>query len=175
MGHLFADLDFVVTAFIVSRGKVLLVHHRKLDGWFAPGGHIELGETTDEALFREIKEETGLDPVDDLHFLQSPRWHRRKVMWSGFDQKDSHNAAVLLTPWAVETHDFYPLPGHRHLCFCYLACGFREEVILEEKAHDNIMWFGPEAIQSPHYALTPPMQEYALQAIKEVARAHSQG
>ena len=39
---------------------MLLVKHKKLGVWLYPGGHIERHETPDEALIREVKEETGL-------------------------------------------------------------------------------------------------------------------
>ncbi|MDE2143958.1 MAG: NUDIX domain-containing protein, partial [Elusimicrobia bacterium] len=52
---------FVVSAYAVREGKVLLIKHKKLGLWLAPGGHIDEGETPDEAALRELKEETGLE------------------------------------------------------------------------------------------------------------------
>lgn len=52
-----------------DRGEVLLVKSFKWKNKFAlPGGHIEAGEMIEEALKREIKEETGLD-IELLKFL----------------------------------------------------------------------------------------------------------
>lgn len=42
--------------------------HKWRGKYVVPGGHIELGETMEEALVREVKEETGLD-VFDIQFL----------------------------------------------------------------------------------------------------------
>ena len=52
---------FTASALIIENDKVLLAHHKKLDVWLYPGGHMEDTETPDEALVREVKEETGLD------------------------------------------------------------------------------------------------------------------
>lgn len=46
-------------------GKILLCKSHKWDNKFViPGGHIELGEKMEEALKREILEETGLNIYD---------------------------------------------------------------------------------------------------------------
>lgn len=55
--------DFTATTFVVDHERTLLLHHRKLDRWFPPGGHIEPDELPHEAALREVREETGLEAV----------------------------------------------------------------------------------------------------------------
>jgi len=50
-------------------GTVALVRNRKETLWFFPKGHLEDGESNEEAARREIEEETGLthlELIDDL-------------------------------------------------------------------------------------------------------------
>ena len=52
-----------VGAVLIHEGRVLLIRRGKepLRGrWVVPGGTVELGETLEQALVREIQEETGL-------------------------------------------------------------------------------------------------------------------
>lgn len=54
-----AGLTWAVGAIVTDdRGRVLLIRE---DGqWLAPGGKVEPGETREEALVREVREETGV-------------------------------------------------------------------------------------------------------------------
>lgn len=50
-----------------AEGRVLAVRQRGgpfKDAWLLPGGGLEPGETFDEALLREVREESGLDVKD---------------------------------------------------------------------------------------------------------------
>jgi 8-oxo-dGTP diphosphatase len=52
-----------VDAVIVEKGKILLIKRGNppyKGYWALPGGFVEYGETTEEAVVRETKEETGL-------------------------------------------------------------------------------------------------------------------
>jgi 8-oxo-dGTP diphosphatase len=57
---------FTVSAAAVitdEEGKVLLLNHllRPLSGWGLPGGFVNAGEQPEEAIRREIREETGME------------------------------------------------------------------------------------------------------------------
>jgi len=51
-----------------SRDKVLLLHHRKHDQWFQPGGHADGDADILRVALRETHEETGL-PCDDISLV----------------------------------------------------------------------------------------------------------
>src|SRR5438128_12614681 len=56
-----AQFRIAVYAIIFAAGRVLLALRRDIDWWNLPGGGMEAGETVDEALRREVREETGLE------------------------------------------------------------------------------------------------------------------
>lgn len=59
-----------VGALVFNReGKLFLMSSHKWRGkWVVPGGHIELGERMEDALRREVKEETNLD-IYEIEFI----------------------------------------------------------------------------------------------------------
>ncbi|MEM3378643.1 MAG: NUDIX hydrolase [Candidatus Bathyarchaeia archaeon] len=53
-----------VGAIIIKDGKILLEKRKSAPAkgeWSVPGGLVELGESIEQAVIREVKEETGLD------------------------------------------------------------------------------------------------------------------
>ncbi len=49
------------SGYLIKDDKVFLIHHKKFNKWTPAGGHIDEGETPDQTLIREWKEELDLD------------------------------------------------------------------------------------------------------------------
>lgn len=61
--------NYRVAAVIVNDGKILAQRNIKPNEYYLPGGRVTFGETSEEALLREIKEELKIDITD-----YSPLW-----------------------------------------------------------------------------------------------------
>lgn len=78
--------EAIAGTFIVNeKGEIVLIKtHKWKDKYCVPGGHIETGETIEQALIREAKEETGLT-VYDPKFLCIHEYIPNGSFW-----KDKH-------------------------------------------------------------------------------------
>jgi len=60
IGHDLIMLPSVAAVISDSEGRLLLQEKAKGEGWSLPAGAIEPGETPEQAIAREVREETGL-------------------------------------------------------------------------------------------------------------------
>lgn len=63
-------INIRVGAIIIRNGKFLMVGNERADYLYSVGGRIKFGETAQEAVIREVREETGITlDVDRLGFI----------------------------------------------------------------------------------------------------------
>lgn len=54
--------NYRVCAIIVSENKILAMHDERSPYFYLPGGRVALGETAEQAVVREIREELSVTP-----------------------------------------------------------------------------------------------------------------
>ena len=110
----------VVAAIIIHENKIFATQRgygEFKDGWEFPGGKIEPGETSKEALVREIKEELDIE-IEVKDFLETveydyPEFHLSMdcffcVIRSGELVLKEHEAAKWLTVETLDSVDWLP-------------------------------------------------------------------
>ncbi len=107
-----------VYALIFERGQILLAHRRDIDWWNLPGGGMEIGETVEEAVCREVREETGLEVVVEWLIGVYSKPQKQEVVLSFRCRKIG--GVILETEESRECRYFFPdalppnvLPKHR--------------------------------------------------------------
>ena len=125
------EKHFTVTGFIVHGDKTLLLWHPLMQGWAPPGGHIESNEDPQEAVVREIREETGLDvcpmPAEQSLDVDYPREVAAPV-------------AVLVE------NSFEPGERHEHVDFIYFCALLAEPPSLPVD-ENHLTWVSEEQLQ----------------------------
>jgi 8-oxo-dGTP diphosphatase len=115
-------IDLVVTGYIFNYDKLLLIHHNKLNLWLPVGGHIKLNETPDDALLREIKEETNLDV---------------KIISKNEVPLEGNVKRILAIPFHVDVHS---VSDHDHCSFFYICQTLNPELLQINKELKDYRW-----------------------------------
>ena len=97
-------IEIAVGAFIFNpEGKIFLMRTPKWHNKYGPpGGHIELGETAEQAVIRETKEETNLDVFDVKYLMMqegifSKEFYKKKhFIFLGHSCKTKDTTNVIL-------------------------------------------------------------------------------
>lgn len=131
------EKHFTATGVVLDgRGRTLLIKHKKLGIWLCPGGHIEPNETPDEAVLREIWEETGVKccilPNGECHEFAD------------------RAAAFLATPRHVLLEDIGFTGKHMHVDLVYYCLAESGEPIANQRETAGIGWFTKEQLTAIH-------------------------
>lgn len=122
------DRHFCVTVYIFDPEKkhTLLLHHKKLNKWIPPGGHLDANELPEEAALREVFEETGL---------------RVELM----AEKPSFEGSML-RPEGVQLNPIVS-GEHEHMDFVFQAIApYQASLNLNENESLGLKWFSVEEI-----------------------------
>jgi len=148
---------FTASAFLIHHQHVLLVKHKKLQIWLAPGGHLEPNELPHQTAEREFLEETGI-PIQavspypslmttysqflplpweiNLHWISRATYRRR-----------------LQSPYPNQPHisQLWPKGCEQHLVFIYLAKPVKHLKLKPNRVEtDGEAWFSLDSIPRLH-------------------------
>lgn len=153
MAHTNDKVCLTVVVYFVRDSKVLLANHPVYNTWLPVGGHIDPGEDPDEALYREIKEETGLDRSDVRIFSEE----------ADIPEKHSGKRVMLLTPAFVDRHNV----GDRdHVAITYFGEILSERQTLTSEEHKELRWFTQDELKENKEGFKPDIVWYSLRALE---------
>ena len=150
MAHIHEKIDFTVAIFVVRDGKILLIHHRKLNKWLPLGGHIELDEDPEMAALREAKEESGLEV--ELLGERPPT--------------TEDGTRALIAPRFVDIHRI--TATHEHIGLIYWARPKSGSVTLAAAEHHAIRWCSSAELEELKPAMSSAVKWYCRRAIEEI-------
>jgi 8-oxo-dGTP pyrophosphatase MutT (NUDIX family) len=143
------ERHLVATAFVCWRGKLLLHRHPKLAMWLPCGGHVEPGESPDEAAIREVHEESGV--LVDL---------------VGERALDLDEPRQLVRPRGVQLECI--APGHEHIDFIYFARPREPFDGILTGSEPRLGWYDPGEVD--RLPLTEEMRAWTRLAFEELTQ-----
>ena len=81
--------NYRVCAVIISDNKILAMHDERSPYFYLPGGRVEMGETAENAVIREVREELGITPK-----IVRPLWLNQAFFKEDVDKLDYHELCI---------------------------------------------------------------------------------
>lgn len=146
------DKCWVATIFLVRNDlKVLLTWNKNLQAWIPVGGHIEQGETPEEAIKREVEEETGFK----FSFMNNPHF-------------ENQGRVKVIKPYRIQIEE---VPHHNHhINFVFFGkCLSFEETKRETDENEKLKWFSKEDL-SNEIGMLDNVKQTSLEAIESFTK-----
>ncbi len=81
--------NYRVCAMIISDGRILAMHDERSPYFYLPGGRVKLGETAEQAVIREVREELGADAR-----IVRPLWLNQAFFTEDVDKLNYHELCI---------------------------------------------------------------------------------
>ena len=144
------DKCFVTTVYLVNDSlEVLLSWNKNMQTWIPVGGHLEVGDTPEEAIVREVKEETGFD----FEFIPSETF------------ENNGNVKVL----SLHRIQIDNVPHHnKHINFVFIGkLKNYDKKVTETDEQEKLKWFSEEDLKNDPI-MFESVRKVALEAIEKV-------
>ena len=140
--------DLRAAGILIKNNKIAVQRDKNGSEYAIPGGHVKIGETTEEALVREYKEETGADvKCERLLWTEECFWE-----WNG---KRAHNICfyylINLCEGAVipDKDEFLPHKDNSNVVLGWMPVEEIQKVTIY-----------PEFLKEEIYHLNEPMKHF---------------
>ena len=81
--------NYRVCAMIIYDGKILAMHDDRSPYYYLPGGRVEIGETAENAVIREVQEELGVTAK-----IVRPLWLNQAFFTEDVNKLDYHELCI---------------------------------------------------------------------------------
>lgn len=81
--------NYRVCAIMICDGKILAMHDERSPYYYLPGGRVEIGETAEHAVIREVQEELGVTPK-----IVRPLWLNQAFFTEDVDNLNYHELCI---------------------------------------------------------------------------------
>jgi len=91
--------NYRVCAVIISDGKILAMHDERSPYFYLPGGRVKMGETSENAVIREVREELGI-----IAKIARPLWLNQAFFTEDVDHLRYHELCIYFLMDISETN-----------------------------------------------------------------------
>lgn len=81
--------NYRVCAMMISDGKILAMHDQRSPYFYLPGGRVQMGETAEDAVVREVEEELHITPQ-----IVRPLWLNQSFFTEDVDGQSYHELCI---------------------------------------------------------------------------------
>ena len=116
--------NYRVCAMMIFDGKILAMHDERSPYYYLPGGRVEIGETAEDAVIREMQEELRITPR-----IVRPLWLNQGFFTEDVDSLNYHELCIYFLMDITDTdllargEKFTSIEGHHTHTFEWLEFG----------------------------------------------------
>lgn len=81
--------NYRVCAMMICNGKILAMQDQRSPYYYLPGGRVQMGETAEHAVIREVREELGITPQ-----ISRPLWLNQAFFTEDVDHMNYHELCL---------------------------------------------------------------------------------